>query len=347
MKDNTTDWEALAKKLEEGSIPPPPDSAEERAIQEDCEKIWQSAASIGTKHYRTGNLSLPDLNRCMEAMQQCIAASEVTLVHDTPDVENTASNRLIWKPMLRIAAGIAFIVLAGWGVYQYVELPTFTKTDTQAWVNYQTDVAPKVFALPDGSKVWLNANSTLSYPKAFEHNRAVQLSGEAYFEVVPNIDYPFSVSTQSGTLAKVLGTRFNLKAFPQEDIVRLTVAEGAVSFAASAEQTVEITANQQATFHTKQKTVTQETVETVTATAWKEGRLVLSQVTLAELVGILSRYYQVPIELQNPSELATLDFSTTSTMDFSDKSAEETLQIVTLTLGIQYRKTESGYELIP
>ena len=82
--------------------------------------------------------------------------------------------------------------------------------------------------LPDGSKVWLDAASSLRFPTAFAGNtRAVELTGEAYFDITPNKNQPFMITTQ-GVTVQVLGTEFNLMAYPDEDAVRTTLVNGSV-----------------------------------------------------------------------------------------------------------------------
>lgn len=82
--------------------------------------------------------------------------------------------------------------------------------------------------LPDGSKVWLDAASSLRFPTAFAGNtRAVELTGEAYFDIAPNKDQPFMITTQ-GVTVQVLGTEFNLMAYSDEDAVRTTLVNGSV-----------------------------------------------------------------------------------------------------------------------
>lgn len=88
----------------------------------------------------------------------------------------------------------------------------------------------KYLLLPDGTEVWLNSESTLSFPKEFTAiERAVDLQGEAFFKVTKNPDHPFIISSPR-TTTKVLGTRFNLRDYQNEEKSELVVEEGKVSF---------------------------------------------------------------------------------------------------------------------
>jgi ferric-dicitrate binding protein FerR (iron transport regulator) len=83
--------------------------------------------------------------------------------------------------------------------------------------------------LPDGTKVWLNAASSIKYPTAFvEGERRVELVGEAYFEVAKDVDKPFYVKINDNAAVQVLGTHFNVNAYPDENFIHATLLEGAI-----------------------------------------------------------------------------------------------------------------------
>jgi len=113
------------------------------------------------------------------------------------------------------------------------ELIYNAKANTSSVREYNTIEIPKGgeyrLRLPDGSKIWLNAASTLTYPTSFKtlHERRVMLSGEAYFEVTKNQQVPFRVQTLK-QLVEVLGTHFNIKSYKDEDMVKTTLLEGLV-----------------------------------------------------------------------------------------------------------------------
>jgi ferric-dicitrate binding protein FerR (iron transport regulator) len=99
---------------------------------------------------------------------------------------------------------------------------------------YNTMHTPKgrqfQLVLPDGTKVWLNAASSIKYPTQFAGNeRRVEVKGEAYFEVVKNAQMPFIVAIPRGGEVKVLGTHFNINAYEDEDAIKTTLLEGSVS----------------------------------------------------------------------------------------------------------------------
>ena len=85
------------------------------------------------------------------------------------------------------------------------------------------------YELPDNSTVWLNSGSTLIYPTRFDRKtRRVQLDGEAYFEVQANPEKPFYVGASDGLSVKVYGTKFNVEAYSDDDIITTTLENGHV-----------------------------------------------------------------------------------------------------------------------
>ncbi|HQS52026.1 MAG TPA: FecR family protein, partial [Daejeonella sp.] len=128
--------------------------------------------------------------------------------------------------------------------------------------------------LPDGSKVWLNSASTLSYPTTFAGNeRKVQLKGEAYFEISPNKNIPFRV--QSGNqIVEVLGTHFNINSYDDEDYVKTTLLEGSVKVILNSKPNVVsntrlLKPGEQSLTKSSRSDIRIENADTEKAVAWK------------------------------------------------------------------------------
>lgn len=148
--------------------------------------------------------------------------------------------------------------------------------------------------LPDGSKVWLNAASTLRYPSAFNKSqRIVELDGEAYFEVQKQRS-PFIVKTRSQEV-EVLGTVFNINAYANETAVKTTLVEGGVRIAAAANsaQTVVLKPGQQSTVQQGRFSVSE--VDPAAFTAWRDGYFVFNGTELKDAMKQLSRWYNVEV----------------------------------------------------
>lgn len=148
--------------------------------------------------------------------------------------------------------------------------------------------------LPDGTRVWLNAASSLRYPTAFiGSSRTVELLGEGYFEVTTNAAQPFIVSTPSA-MVTVLGTHFNINAYSNEQVSRTTLLEGRVQVGAFGE-TVMLKPGQQAGIPQQpgEIQITQADINQVMA--WKNGYFAFEHTDLKTLMRQIARWYDVEI----------------------------------------------------
>jgi len=161
-------------------------------------------------------------------------------------------------------------------------------------VDYNTLAVPAggqyQLVLPDGTRVWLNAASSLRYPTAFSGAvRKVELAGEGYFEVAKDPMFPFEV-VASGTTVRVLGTHFNINAYSNEPVLKITLAEGAVEV----NQHTKLKPGEQALVHAN------GSVETVladleTELAWKNGLFVFKHATMDQVMRQVARWYNCEI----------------------------------------------------
>lgn len=143
--------------------------------------------------------------------------------------------------------------------------------------------------LPDGSLVWLNATSSITYPASFKGagERKVSLSGEAYFEVAKDKDHPFVVAS-TGQQVEVLGTHFNISTFPEERESQTTLAEGSVKINGQL-----LKPDEQAV-----RTGTVISIRHVDAanyTSWKDGIFVFTDERLETIMSKVSRWYNVKV----------------------------------------------------
>ena len=157
-------------------------------------------------------------------------------------------------------------------------------------------------ALPDGSNVWLNANSTLKYPSRFDgKERVVELEGEAYFDVSqqPSANsqqasfVPFLVKTNNQTV-EVLGTEFNISAYSNDPVTKTTLVEGSVKVSAHAvnASTLLKPGEQGLLLHDR---IERKTVDTEAYTAWRNGLFVFNETPLEDIMLSLGRWYDVDV----------------------------------------------------
>lgn len=155
--------------------------------------------------------------------------------------------------------------------------------------------------LPDGTHVWLNSDSELTFPTQFAATkREVQLSGEAYFAVTKNAASPFIVKTNGNIEVKVLGTEFNVSAYPDASVVETTLCEGSVNVS-DKKQNVTLTPSHQAVYERKSGSLTTRKVDIRLYTTWKEGLFVFENKPLEEIMTTLSRWYNINVFYANPT----------------------------------------------
>ncbi|MDO5663732.1 MAG: DUF4974 domain-containing protein [Bacteroidia bacterium] len=189
--------------------------------------------------------------------------------------------------------------------------------------------------LPDGSRVQLNSQSILLYPETFDgRSRSVYLMGEANFKVTPDTEKPFIVKS-SDFQVTVLGTEFDVFAYPEDSVLRATVISGSVKVEYNNLETATVLSpGQQLAYnkHTKQDLI--NSPDMLDATAWQRGELVFRSTTLKEIITILERKY--PYEfLYNLSGLKNDKY----TFRFREKATlAEVMDIISQVAGnVQYR----------
>lgn len=160
--------------------------------------------------------------------------------------------------------------------------------------------------LPDGTEVWLNAASRLKYPVKFIANeRKVVLNGEAYFEVTKNPDMPFVVNAGNQVI-RVLGTKFNINSYADEQEIKTTLAEGKVKVSLLDPNNLPL--NHQFTLRPGQQAISTATslnvkeVSADEATAWKDGLFVFSQSSIKHVMQQISRWYDVDVNYNDLPE---------------------------------------------
>lgn len=184
--------------------------------------------------------------------------------------------------------------------------------------------------LPDSSKVWLNAASTIRYSPDFgKSSREVYLEGEGYFDVTKDDAHPFLV--HSGPLTTtVLGTRFDVKSFPGEPQAEVSVISGKVSVGDSTRVLDVLTAARQLKADARTGKSTTVTIDTSEIVGWRQGRLQFSGETMEEIAASLGRWYNVEFVFANPETLHRryyLNFDNTISLQQMLTALEETTDL--------------------
>ena len=228
-------------------------------------------------------------------------ADEVPVRH----VGTRVIGRRVW------VAAASVVVLLSAGAILYTQ---HSQVDNAMTTNGAGSVAPalsqvmenpagggqKELVLADGSKVWLNAASTLKYPAVFTGSeRVVQLSGEAFFEVTKSAGKPFRVLIKDAEV-EVLGTHFNIMAYENEPISKTTLIDGAVRLESGAKQ-YELQPGQQAVVHypasnSGEAQIELRKVDGDAVLSWRKGYVDLTDADVQTAMRALKRYYNVEIQ---------------------------------------------------
>ncbi|MCK0137010.1 FecR family protein [Arenibacter sp. S6351L] len=185
--------------------------------------------------------------------------------------------------------------------------------------------------LSDGTLVWLNAGSKLRFPQSFDNtdnNRTVYLEGEAFFEVKKNKNKPFIVNTQEVDV-KVLGTKFNITSYENDDYIATTLVEGSVSVYENRtpDNGVILTPSFQAHYNKFGNNFIKEKVDIDNYTAWMHNRLVINNLKFSEILVKLERRYSV--KFINNSENLNDEFYEGEFVDEDIKSVLKTISLST------------------
>ncbi len=232
--------------------------------------------------------------------------------------------------MTRIAA-VLFVPLAIAFFFQ------LQKKDSSAGIiqTISTPLASRTtFDLPDGSKVWLNSGSSVSFPADFSRERKVTLSGEAFFDVKKG-ESPFIVEA-SGFTINVLGTAFNVMAYDNEQPA-VTLERGKISLQSVSGEHLELEPGQQAIIDTSDHTLSKRNVQTRLYSSWIENQMIFQNEELGAVLNRLERWYNIKIQVEN-AEL--LKIPMTATIEYETVWEVADLMDLTLPIGYTYDKNK-------
>ncbi len=228
--------------------------------------------------------------------------------------------RFLWrnKQILKLVASIILplLIIAGgyWSWKNY-------RSEEVAWVEIHVPYGEQQFLmLPDSSEVWMNAGTTIKYPKDFDKDsRTVRLDGEAYFSVKKEPERKFIVQTELLSV-EVLGTKFNVKAYASENYATATLEEGSIAVSIHQEDSVlhyRLIPGQLLTYD-KQTGVEIKNVQVDKASVRNGGYLVFNNKSLREIIQELEHYYNVSIVIHedvNLNDNYSMKFTNGETID--------------------------------
>lgn len=231
----------------------------------------------------------------------------------------------IWKAAI-------LLIFCGAGIGLFRGLPESSepiKLEAGKYTNAIGKVS--VFSLPDGSKVWLSTGSTLEYAEDFPQNRQVKLTGEAFFEVARNREFPFQISTGSVT-TEVLGTSFNLRSYEATG-VELSVYSGRVKFLdqKSAADSVVLLKGEKVSWTADGGISETELFDFGQLPGWRQGKIIFENADLGMIKSTLERWYNVTITIEGQGK------SCHYSGEFTQASLEQILETLSYTLNQTYK----------
>ena len=196
--------------------------------------------------------------------------------------------------------------------------------------------------LPDGTRVWLNAGSHITYPQSFGINgRELHLVGEACFDVARNERMPFIVNSQAARL-KVLGTKFNYRDYPGDKDMSVELIRGSVSLTGNKTgRNVRIRPSERVTLNKKTGSMTRQPIDTSMSAIWTRGDQFFDEVGIDRIAATLERAYGVKITVGKSLQGCSFYCA----FNTNDYSLEEVLGVLGKTQHVKYRKTHDGYYL--
>jgi transmembrane sensor len=197
----------------------------------------------------------------------------------------------------------------------------------------------KYLLLPDSTQVWLNASSTLEFPARFEGDkREVTLSGEAYFDVRHSQKAPFVIHTGKISTT-VLGTSFNIKAYPDRRQVIVAVSTGKVRVSYADRALATLVQGQQAKVDSRLNTVEQKKIEPTEVAAWQQGNMSYDDEALEDIIADLERLYNVRIRIDKEA-IRTVKVSTSFRREIG---IEQALQVICRLTDTMLRQSDGVY----
>lgn len=306
---------------------------------------WVSDSSEGQKFFDnavtlwslTEQMAYPDFSANKTAVWQKVDQRLVSPAMETKANKTAKVRSLGGTSWWAVAAAVSLLLVAGWWLLQ----PTAPTAVIASTLNDERSD----LTLPDGTVVWLNENTYFTYENV-EGERQVHLSGEAFFDVATDSLQPFRIYTDDA-ITTVLGTSFNIRAYPEEEQVEVSVKEGKVALEPKAKkeevaeatvQRVELLPGDKGVFVKETTAIATKEEQAKNSTAWKDGKLDFDAVPLAEVVEIVERYYEVEIELADERLGRCLLYG-----KYENLPLEELLQLIEITAELEMEENDGIY----
>lgn len=266
------------------------------------------------------------------------------------EMAKSDKNLKIWVLKFRIFKYAAMIMMGlgiGFAVYQTVQTPTKLVDVPVMMAVTETDAHPlnlTAITLPDGSMVKMNASTRIEYPESFASNvRKVKLSGEAFFEVTRDTAHPFIIVTENASV-EVLGTSFNVSAYPRAGLVEVNVETGKVKLTQhiegkSVRQSAILPAGERGWLRVADGEMGHYDMLAPNYSAWITKEINFQRTPLAEAFTVLENTYHVKIKMEN-SEIGRIPY----TANFADLKLDYIVKVIARTHKLKVKR--NGDEIV-
>lgn len=304
----------------------------------------QNAYQLHLERMKTMGITLPGKEEETEDLSEISVSSKGKLI--TP-------SRIIKTVSFALLA-LAVLWISYYPSKEPVPATSSTKQDISSQISTRNGSKTNI-VLPDGTKVWLNSGSKLTYDKQFDNlTRDVVLTGEAYFDVVHNPDKPFIIHTRAMDI-KVLGTEFNVKSYPDERTTETSLIRGSIEVTLKDKRAEKIMLKPneklvitneeilEPTLSAKNKKTETPIINlghikyfsldsTILETSWVENRMVFEDESFGDLAKKMERWYGVTFSFAD-NDVQQLRF----TGNFQNETIEEALSAMQITAAFRYR----------
>ncbi len=302
---------------------------EHQAFFEQMEQVWKVAEGAAA----------PPFEADMEAAWSKIDDKTSEAVPENTGDHYRSATKVIplSKRIVRWSAAAAILLLCGaglWWIAQSSSSPVYAEIETP-------ENEKKEMLLPDGSQVWLNGNSKIVYNQNFAE-RKVELEGEAFFEVEHLGGKPFEIAS-GGATTTVLGTSFNVRAYPAEEKIEVTVETGKVALAIAndAAPPVELPAGTSGVVFKKEQRIERVEEKINNATSWKTMQLTFDETLIKDVITTLERFFGTEIQVSNE-----MIYECTLNSTFDDPDLNEILNVIGASIDVDVQKSREAYLLV-
>ncbi len=294
--------------------------AESSELQEYVREDWEN---YNNNNYNNNNYKDARLNVILHK------------IHHTIHLNKAKNDHKLTKRLYKWYSGAAAILLIPimllYLIHLYKDVLFTPNLNNLSSIKIECPLGGKMaFSLPDGTKGMLNSGSFVEYSMPFKRNRYVTISGEAYLNVYHDNKHPFTIHSNLLNV-EVLGTKFNIKAYPEDKNAELVLEQGKVSCTIPHMHKKVIIHPDEKIF-VDRKNVSLTEVKATDYLGWKDGKLTFRSESMKDVIKKLSRWYNVDFEVED-KEILNYSFRGT----FIDDPLEEVLKLLALTSPIDYK----------